>query len=157
MEGADPLKFSGAVLKLCAVHSVGTRYRNVLHNGTSSMHPSRRTGDTQSRRARAKRRSQWRRWSGQRSGSRHIISSRCSVQLPGRRRASRGEPRPLVPRAGQTAPSPPGCRWAAPRSGRPCLWAAALADLPYCARFRSQNTQGDLARKIARGSFRCQT
>lgn len=89
---------------------------------------------------------QWRRCQAVvRIGARsHIISSWCSLQLPDRRRGRCGEPCPPVPPAGPTAPSPPGCRWAAPRSGRPCLWAAALAGPPCCARFRSQNTQGDL-------------
>ncbi|KAI3372376.1 hypothetical protein L3Q82_022870, partial [Scortum barcoo] len=53
---------------------------------------------------------------------------------------------PLVHRAGRTELSLPGCRWGAPRSGRPCLWAVAPACPPYCARSRSQSTPRDLGK-----------
>lgn len=160
---------SGTVIKLSTVHSIIRRYTNVLHNEKRSMHPLpqcatslgsnrcrlRPTGDTERSQVRTKR-LQWRRYQAVvriRAWS-HIISSRCCLQLPGQRTGWCGEPSPLVPPAGRTAPSPPGCQRAAPRSGRPCLWAAALAGLPYCARFRSQNTQGDLKKKIIKSSLR---
>lgn len=74
----------------------------------------------------------------------HIISFLRTPQLSSQWRGWCGVPRPLVHRAGQTAPSLLDCRWVAPRTGRPCLWAAAPVCLPYCARSHSQNTQRDL-------------
>lgn len=77
----------------------------------------------------------------------HIISFLCTPQLSSQRRGSCGAPNPSVLRAGRTALSLPGCRWVEPRTGRPCLWAAAPASPPYCARSRSQNTQRDLGKR----------
>uniref|UniRef100_A0A3B3C4S3 Coiled-coil domain containing 157 n=1 Tax=Oryzias melastigma TaxID=30732 RepID=A0A3B3C4S3_ORYME len=65
----------------------------------------------------------------------HIISSRRVLRCPPDRRA------------GRTGRSPPGCRWVAPRSERPYLWAAAPAFLPCCARSHSQNTQRGLGKR----------
>lgn len=76
----------------------------------------------------------------------HIISFLCTPQLPSRRMGSCGAPNPSVLQAGRTALSLPGCRWVEPRTGRPCLWAAAPSSPPYCARSRSQNTQRDLGK-----------
>lgn len=74
-----------------------------------------------------------------------IIFFPHTPQLSGQWRGWCGVPRcPLVHRAGQIVLSLPGCRWVAPRTGQPCLWAAVPACPPYCARYRSQNTQGDL-------------
>lgn len=133
-------------------HASLATVRNQLESNRCRLWP---TGDTERSQVRTKR-LQWRRYQAVvriRAWS-HIISSRCCLQLPGQRTGWCGEPSPLVPPAGRTAPSPPGCQRAAPRSGRPCLWAAALAGLPCCARFRSQNTQRDLKKIKIKSSLR---
>ncbi len=56
-------------------------------------------------------------------------------------------PSPLDLQAGQIALSLPGCRWGAPRTWQPCLWAPALSCLPYCARFHSRNTHRGLRKR----------
>ena len=74
----------------------------------------------------------------------HIISSSARRRRRRSLETGRGAGGLLVPLAGQTALSPPGCRWAGPRTGPPCLWAAVPSSPPCCARSHSQSTPTDL-------------